>query len=79
MPVDPVRSIAIVGGGSAGSRESESHRNYFNLIEVSSKELTLEMYRAEPGGSFGLMQAWRAPLSVNQEAGRLVLGDWEPL
>lgn len=71
--------LAIVGGGSAGSRESEAHRNYFNLFEVSGKEMTLEMYRAEPGGSFGLMQSWRAPLSIAPEAGRLVLGDWESL
>lgn len=71
--------LAIVGGGSAGSRESEGHRNYFNLVEVSGKELTLEMYRADPGGSFGLMQRWRAPLSMDPEAGRLVLGDWQTL
>ncbi len=67
--------VAIVGGGSAGSTETEGNRNYFNLLTLSGSELQLEMFRAENGNPFAIMRTWKAQI-VLDSGGRLVLRDW---
>ena len=45
--------ISLIGGGSAGSKETEGASNYFNLLEFSPAGLDVLMYRARAKGSQG--------------------------
>jgi len=67
-------NISIVGGGSAGSSEVESNKNYFNLIEIDNGGVKLEMYQATHTGSFSVFCTWKAALEMSE--GKLTLGDW---
>lgn len=69
--------LSIVGGGSAGSRETEASKNYFNVFEAGSDGLTLEIFRAEAAGSFDRIQRWRAGFTLDGNPLRLLLGDWD--
>lgn len=69
-------SISIVGGGSAGSNETEGKKNYFNLIDVSPKGISLTIYRSQNTGAFEEMQEWRAEFTIDQEHQHLNLGEW---
>jgi len=69
--------LSIVGGGSAGSRETEGGKNYFNVFEAGSDGLTLEIFRAEAAGSFDRIQRWRAGFALDGNPPRLLLGDWD--
>jgi 3',5'-cyclic AMP phosphodiesterase CpdA len=72
--------LSIIGGGSAGSHETQGRLNYFNLIDVSSEGLALEIYRADNDkadtGSFSVMQRWKADLNLDKTTSSLKLGDW---
>ena len=68
--------LSIVGGGSAGSRETEGFKNYFNVFEAGSDGLTLEIFRAEAAGAFDRIQRWRAGFALEGTPPRLLLGDW---
>ncbi len=70
--------LAIVGGGSAGSADTDGGRNYFNLIRVASEGVRLDMFRAR-SGSFDPMAAWSADFAIAQSPSRLVLGPWRKL
>lgn len=67
-------NVAILGGGSAGSRDVESGRHFVNLLTVGSEALTLKMLRSTNLGDFAVMQTWRSALAFDD--GRLHLGDW---
>lgn len=69
--------LSIIGGGSAGSKETEGRRNYFNTFELSSEGLSLDIFRAEEAGSFGPLQRWKARFSIEGNPPRLTLGDWD--
>jgi 3',5'-cyclic AMP phosphodiesterase CpdA len=69
--------LSIVGGGSAGSRETEGKKNYFNVFEAGSDGLTLEIFRAEAAGAFDGIQSWKAGFTLDKDPSRLNLGDWE--
>ncbi len=69
--------LSIVGGGSAGSRETEAGKNYFNVFEAGSDGLTLEIFRAEAAGAFDRIQSWKAGFTLDPDPSRLTLGDWE--
>jgi predicted phosphodiesterase len=69
--------LSIVGGGSAGSRETEAGKNYFNVLEAGSDGLTLEIFRAEAAGAFDRIQSWKAGFTLDRDPSRLTLGDWE--
>lgn len=69
--------LSIVGGGSAGSRETEGGKNYFNVFEAGSDGLTLEILRAEAAGSFDRIQRWRAGFALDGNPPRLLLEDWD--
>jgi hypothetical protein len=68
--------LSIVGGGSAGSSETESASNYFNLIGVEAGQLTLNIYRSQHRGAFSIIQQWGADLTLSKESDGLKLGDW---
>lgn len=68
--------VSIIGGGSAGSSETESNKNYFNLIKVGSDGLRLTMYRAENAGTFQPINEWHAKFQLKGEPARLMLGEW---
>jgi 3',5'-cyclic AMP phosphodiesterase CpdA len=68
--------VSIVGGGSAGSSDTDSHKNYFNILEVSSECLNLTMYRAQNAGSFGAMNKWKARFELTGDPQRLMLREW---
>jgi hypothetical protein len=69
--------VAVVGGGSSGSIETEANNNYFNLLEFRGTRLLLDMYRASNAGGFDLMAQWESPLSVDDASERLRMADWQ--
>jgi len=69
--------ISIVGGGSAGSSDTDAHSNYFNLLEFTAKRLNLTIYQSRNRGIFEPMQNWRAALNTSEATGQLQLGLWE--
>lgn len=70
--------VSIVGGGSAGSSDTDSDKNYFSLIEVNSAGLNLAMYRAQNAGSFAPMNEWKARFELTGDPPRLMLREWVP-
>ncbi len=68
--------LSIVGGGSAGSTETEGSSNYFNVIGVKSGRLRLDIYRSQHRGAFGIIQEWDAELCLSKESEGLKLSDW---
>jgi hypothetical protein len=69
-------SFNIIGGGSCGSRSTDGHRNFFNLIRAIGSVVQLEMYRSQPGGSFERFMTWQAPLAVESVGQPLRIGSW---
>jgi 3',5'-cyclic AMP phosphodiesterase CpdA len=67
--------LAIIGGGSAGSIETDGNSNYFNLLNIGTA-LELTIYRSRNAGVFEAMQHWLAPFSISR-SGQLLLGLWE--
>lgn len=68
--------LSIIGGGSAGSKETEGDSNYFNILQFSPTKLVLEFWRSIRQGEFSPMQTWQASLETDSEKGRLMLNDW---
>lgn len=68
--------ISIIGGGSAGSVETESDSNYFNLLDFSPAAMTVEMFRSKAKGRFDHMKTFRAPFGRFDDGGLRLL-DWE--
>lgn len=68
--------ISIVGGGSAGSKDTDGRRNFFNIIDVTPEGLLLTIFRSQNRGAFEKMQEWRAEFAINKEHRHLVLGEW---
>jgi hypothetical protein len=67
-------SLAVLGGGSAGSKDTEVNNNYFNLIRLDAAAISVEMYRSKSTQQFEPMPKWSAALSLVE--GRLQLGAW---
>lgn len=67
-------SLALLGGGSAGSKEAEGNSNYFNLVRFDASALTVEIFRSKNVQPFAAMSKWTAPVTL--VAGRLKLGAW---
>jgi calcineurin-like phosphoesterase family protein len=68
--------LSIIGGGSAGSKETDGYKNYFNLLYFSPAELRLEIWRSIQRRAFSLMQEWQASLEIDGEKRKLILNDW---
>ncbi len=73
-PIYSAGELAIVGGGSAGSTETDGFSNFFNLLDFQPQHLKLTIYRSRQRGNFEAMQSWLAPLTM--KSGRLELGIW---
>jgi 3',5'-cyclic AMP phosphodiesterase CpdA len=69
--------LAIIGGGSAGSIETEGFSNYFNLLDFEPEKLDLTIYRSRNRGNFDVMQRWFASLTMAEGSGALRLGIWK--
>lgn len=69
--------VAVIGGGSCGSIETEANNNYFNLLEFRGTRLLLDMYRASNAGGFDLMAQWESSLSIDHGSERLRMADWQ--
>jgi hypothetical protein len=68
--------LSIIGGGSAGSKETYAESNYFNLLNFSPTELELEIVRAQRRGEFSAIQKWKAAFDIDDQERRLMLSDW---
>jgi 3',5'-cyclic AMP phosphodiesterase CpdA len=68
--------LSVVGGGSAGSSETEASSNYFNVVGVKSAKLMLDIYRSQHRGAFSITQKWAAELLLSKELGGVKLADW---
>jgi hypothetical protein len=68
--------LSIIGGGSAGSRDTDGTSNYFNVIAIEPCKLKLDIYRSQNKGAFSAMQRWEAELFLSRESGGLKLADW---
>jgi len=68
--------VGVIGGGSAGSIETASNDNFFNVIRFRGSTLWLDMYRASNAGAFDIMATWRSSLSLDAATGRLSMGEW---
>jgi 3',5'-cyclic AMP phosphodiesterase CpdA len=67
--------ISIVGGGSAGSEETESDSNYFNLLDFAPAGMQVTMYRSRAKGMFTAFKTFCAPFGKFDD-GSLRLEDW---
>jgi Calcineurin-like phosphoesterase len=70
-------SFNIVGGGSCGSKSTDGHRNFFNLIRVKGLMVILEMYRSQRQGSFERFMTWHAELTTQPSGQGLGIGPWQ--
>ena len=68
--------LSIIGGGSAGSIETENRSNFVNLLTLAPGSLTLEIFRSMNSGIFEQMQQWVADLRIADDPPRLTLSDW---
>lgn len=69
--------LSIIGGGSAGSTETDGGKNYFNLIDIKSDGITLQAYRSRNRSAFDPLSSWKARLSIQE--GKLTLEPWLPM
>jgi hypothetical protein len=69
--------LSIIGGGSAGSKETDGASSYFNIIALSPGKLRLEIFRSRNRGAFSVMQEWEADLYLSRESGGLKLAEWQ--
>lgn len=76
QPTWQLGDLSLIGGGSAGSSETEGQNNYFNLLQIDNSGLRVEMYRANRGGIFQQMSTWTAGLRIDGDPPRLVLSAW---
>jgi hypothetical protein len=65
--------LSIIGGGSAGSVETENRSNFFNLLTITPGSLRLEIFRSMNIGTFDRMQQWIADLRIADDPPRLTL------
>jgi len=69
--------LSIIGGGSAGSVETDSESNYFNVITIEPGKLKLEIFRSRQLRQFGKIQGWEADLTLSPDSGGLKMSDWK--
>jgi len=69
-------NLSIIGGGSAGSRDTEGNRNYFNLIDITTSGIELTMFRATNQGAFREMKTVSAGIELKGSPPSLILDDW---
>jgi len=68
--------LSIIGGGSAGSSETDGKKNYFNLLDITALGVTLRIFKSENSGSFGEMKQCKGLFSLSESKPWLSLSDW---
>jgi hypothetical protein len=68
--------LSIIGGGSAGSCETEKAQNYFNLLDISALGIDLRIFKSAHSGSFGNIKQCTARFGFSAEQQVLSLSDW---
>jgi hypothetical protein len=69
--------VSIIGGGSVGSSSTDLESNFFNVIEVGSGGLTVEMFRSMKLGIFQPMAKIKGGFRLEGTPPRLSLDDWD--
>jgi hypothetical protein len=64
-------AINILGGGSAGSTETEAGKNYFQLVRFRDGVVDVELYRSDQGGTFQLFAAWSAEVGMSDSESQI--------
>lgn len=75
-PQHRLGELSIIGGGSAGSSDTDGDSNYFNLLVIEPANLKLVMFQSKNQGAFAAFQKWNAELTISDQQGGLALGDW---
>jgi predicted phosphodiesterase len=75
-PKHQLGNLSIVGGGSAGSSETDGKRNFFNILDVDADALKLRVFKSTNRGSFDLMTTYEAGLSYDSKTARFCLDPW---
>lgn len=57
-------SINVLGGGSAGSTDTEGGKNYFQLVRLREDVVDVEMFRSDQGGTFQVFGRWSAKVGI---------------
>jgi 3',5'-cyclic AMP phosphodiesterase CpdA len=68
--------LSIIGGGSAGSSETDGEKNYFNLLDVTASGLKLRIFRSKQKGIFQEMKQFEGQFKFLAEKPGLYLSDW---
>jgi hypothetical protein len=68
--------LSIIGGGSAGSSETESAKNFFNLLDITASGIELRSFRSQNRGMFGNIKKCTARFAFPAEQPGLLLSDW---
>ncbi len=71
-------NLSILGGGSAGSEDTEADQNYFNLLKISSIGIEVLLYKSKKQeGRFKEIKKVLARVSLEGNPPKLTLGDWD--
>jgi len=68
--------LSIIGGGSAGSSETENARNFFNLLDITASGIELRSFRSQNCGMFENIKNCTARFAFPAEQPGLLLSDW---
>lgn len=68
--------LSIIGGGSVGSSETESAKNFFNLLDITASGLELRSFRSRNCGMFENIKKCTARFAFPAEQPGLLLSDW---
>lgn len=68
--------LSIIGGGSAGSCETESAMNFFNLLDITAAGIELRSFSAQNHGLFENIKKCTARFVLSAEYQGLSLSDW---
>jgi predicted phosphodiesterase len=68
--------LSIIGGGSAGSSETENAKNFFNLLDITASGIELRSFRSQNCGMFENIKKCTARFAFPAEQPGLLLSDW---
>lgn len=66
--------VSLLGGGTVGSVSAGAQKNYFNLLTVDPRCITVELFRSKARSSFIKVNTWTAPFALDNRG--LRLEDW---
>lgn len=68
--------LSIIGGGSAGSSETDGGKNFFNLLDITASGIKLRSFRSRNRGMFENIKTSTARFVFPVEQPGLLLSDW---